>query len=189
MYLNSKEPFFTMFDREKLILSNFSDFEERKISDLKGYFLNEAIRQKMEYDNNTIVYKVYKQNVPHEEGELLHCITIIEPGNVDGEFFMTKGHYHVNENCAEIYYGQSGMGLLIMQNGNRVEKIEMNAGTIAYIPAGWGHRTVNIKESEPFVFFSIWPAQSGYNYQKSIDEPFKCRVFRKNNGYELKYFI
>ncbi|NGQ96703.1 cupin domain-containing protein [Brevibacillus sp. SYP-B805] len=179
------QPFFTIFDENRNAFTRYSSYEERKLSDMKGYFANEARRQQMEEQGNPIVYRVYKQDVPLKEGELLHCITMIEPGHVDGEFFMTKGHYHLNEDCAEIYYGQKGKGLLLMQKGDRTETIEMNPGTVAYIPAGWGHRTVNVSQHEPFVFFSVWPAQSGYNYQRALDEPFQKKAVVDGDSYKL----
>lgn len=180
-----QEPFYTEFLRDKNILSEYTAHDERKLADMSGYFKNEEKRKEIVQEQDPIVYRVYKQEVPLEEGELLHCITIIEPGNVDGEFFMTKGHYHVNEKCAEIYYGQKGKGLLMMQKGDEYRTIEMNPDTIAYIPAGWGHRTINISSEEPFVFFSIWPGQSGYDYQRGIDEPFQKKVYVGDDGYKI----
>lgn len=181
-----KNPFYSTFIREKNILEGYDVYEERKLSDLKGYFEDENERFKMEQKENKIIYRVYKKNVPLHEGELLHCETIIEPGNVNGEFFMTKGHYHVNEKCAEIYYGQKGKGLLVLQNGSEFKCIEMNPDTIAYIPAGWGHRTINVSSDEPFVFFSIWPADSGYDYKRAVVEPFERRVIKFENSYKIK---
>lgn len=181
-----KEPFYTDFLRNKNILSNYTSYDERRICDMVGYFENEVARKLIGENENKIIYKVYKQEVPLEEGELLHCITIIEPGNVDGEFFMTKGHYHINEKCAEIYYGQKGKGLLMMQKGDEHRTIEINPDTIAYIPRGWGHRTINISTKEQFVFFSIWPGQSGYDYERGSEEPFQKRVFLNKEGYEIR---
>lgn len=177
------EPFYTVFDRDNNVLTKYSSYEERKISDMMGCFEHEDIREKMIAEGDPVVYKVYKQEVPLIEGELLHCITIIEPGTVSGEFFMTKGHYHINESCAEIYYGQKGHGLLLLQKGHEFKTIAIEPDTAAYIPAGWGHRTINVSEEEPFVFFSVWPGQSGYNYQRSMDEPFTRRVFSKDGSY------
>ena len=153
---------------------------------MEGYFQAEETRSAMSSDNNPIVYQVYRKSVPMVAGELLHCLTVIHPGNVDGEFFMTKGHYHVNDDCAEIYYGVKGAGLLLLQKGAETKCIAMNPDVVAYIPAGWGHRTINISAAEPFVFFSIWPGDSGYDYQKSVDEPFIQKVFAENNSYQLR---
>lgn len=181
-----EQPFYSTIDLEQKTLHGYTSYEERKLSDMKGYFQNEEARAKQETENNPTVYKVYKVDVPLNEGELLYCITVIEPGHIDGECFMTKGHYHLNEACAEIYIGLKGNGVLLMQKDGKTKTIEMKPNTVAYIPAGWGHRTINVSNQEPFVFFSIWPAQSGYNYQKAIDSPFLKHVFLKAEGYELK---
>jgi glucose-6-phosphate isomerase len=179
-------PFFSELDIENQILRGYTHYEERRLSDMKGYFINEERRAHMEEEGNPLVYRVYKVEVPLVAGELLHCITVIEPGSVDGECYMTKGHYHQDESCTEIYVGYKGKGVLVMQKGEETRTIEMRPGTVAYIPGGWGHRTVNISENEPFLFFSIWPAQSGYNYQRAIDEPFLKRIYYHNGGYEAK---
>lgn len=185
MRTNIDTPFFTTFDREKNILINYDAYEERRLSDMQDRFENEAVRKKNEESDNQLVYSVYRKNVPECEGELLHCITVIQAGDVNGELFMTRGHYHKNDTCAEIYYGQKGNGLLLMQSAETVKVVEMFPDTIAYIPAGWGHRTINIG-NEPFVFFSIWPGNSGYDYQRSADNPFINRIYRKMNSYEIK---
>lgn len=179
-------PFYTTLNFDQNTLDGYTSYEERKLSDMKGYFQNEEARKKKEAKNNETVYKVYKADVPLIEGELLHCITVIEPGQIDGECYMTKGHYHQNESCAEIYVGMKGNGVLLMQKDGETKTIDMKPNTVAYIPAGWGHRTINVSGEEPFVFFSIWPAQSGYNYQKAIDSPFLKRVFLQPEGFALK---
>lgn len=177
MRIKTDVPFFSTFNRENNTLTSYDTKEERRLSDLKGCFENEQERNHGEEAANTLVYTVYRKAVPECEGELLHCITVIEPGDVGGELFMTRGHYHKNDTCAEIYYGQKGRGLLLLQSGETVKVIEMYPDTIAYIPAGWGHRTVNAGD-EPFVFFSIWPGNSGYDYQRSMDQPFMKRFYK-----------
>jgi len=179
-------PIFSELDLDGKILRGYTHLEERRLSDMKGYFANEAERARLEAEGNPLVYRVYRMEVPHTTGELLHCLTVIEPGSVAGECFMTKGHYHQDESCAEIYVGYLGKGVLVMQKGTETRTIEMKPGTVAYIPGGWGHRTVNVSETEPFVFFSVWPAQSGYNYQRAVDEPFRTRIFHHEGGYVTK---
>ena len=41
--------------------------------------------------------------------------------------------------------------------------IEMVAGSAAYVPPYWAHRTVNVGV-EDFVFFSVWEARAGHDY-------------------------
>ena len=173
----------TDFDRERNTLTSYTRCIERRLSNMEGCFKAEKTRKNIALKEDLIVYKVYMQDVPLKVGELLHCVTVIHPGDVDSEFYMTKGHYHIDGNCAEIYYGQKGQGLLLLQKGNEKKYLEMYSDTIAYIPAGWGHRTVNISRKEPFVFFSVWPAQSGYDYERGIKESFQMRVFKSARSY------
>jgi len=102
--------------------------EERRLSDMKGYFANEAERARLEAEGNPLVYRVYRMEVPHTTGELLHCLTVIEPGSVAGECFMTKGHYHQDESCAEI-------GPLSIDWTHRIEKITQSYRT--YVRIEW----------------------------------------------------
>lgn len=165
------EPFFSQMNFDENAMEGYEFHDIRRLEDLIGYY-NEADTVITLEKGNPVIYEVYKRDVPKESGELLHCVTMINPGRVGSEYYMTKGHYHQDETCAEIYYGQKGHGRLVMQKGIKSRMVEMFPGTIAYIPAGWGHRTVNVSDSEPFVFFSIWPGHSGYDYERVAEEPF-----------------
>ncbi|VBB05426.1 glucose-6-phosphate isomerase prokaryote [Lucifera butyrica] len=175
--------FFTVFNRQENILENYDHYEERKLSDMHRYFAAEDIRQQMALANNEVIYRVYKKTAPLIAGELEQAVTVINPGQVNGEFFMTKGHYHINEKCSEVFFTLKGEGLLLLQKGQETKWLEMKPDVITYIPAGWGHRTINTSLSEPFVFIAFWPANAGHNYQKSLDEPFGRRVFFYNGSY------
>jgi len=132
-----------------------------------------------------VVYRVSKRDVPLEPGELLQCVTEILPGDCGGECFMTKGHGHADSTCAEIYLGVSGIGCVLMQNGDEFKLEPIEAGRAVYIPGGWNHRTVNVSAAESLVFYSVWPAQSGYDYRAVGRSPFSRRVFRDGAGYAL----
>jgi glucose-6-phosphate isomerase len=132
-----------------------------------------------------VVYRVSKRDVPLEAGELLQCVTEILPGDCAGECFMTRGHGHADSTCAEIYLGVSGTGCVLMQKGGEFKLEPIEAGRAVYIPGGWNHRTVNVSPSDPLVFYSVWPAQSGYDYQAVGRSPFSRRVFRDGAGYTL----
>jgi len=103
-------------------------------------------------------------DLPKEDGHLLFSTTVIQPGRVGDEYFMTKGHFHARADRAELYYGLAGHGMLLLQTPEgRVESLPMTAGTAAYVPPYWGHRTVNTGD-EPFVFLAAYPADAGYDY-------------------------
>ena len=57
-----------------------------------------------------VLYEVYEFKRPEVAGELLHGVSVIHPGLVGNEFFMTKGHFHSLLETAEVYYCLKGEG-------------------------------------------------------------------------------
>jgi len=49
-------------------------------------------------------------------GELLHGTSIVHPGKVGNEYFMTKGHFHSVLDTAEVYYVLQGRGMMVTAN-------------------------------------------------------------------------
>ena len=138
--------------------------QERRLSDLRGLFVDREAEAALVADD-PLVYRVYDAaDLPKEDGHLLFSTTVIQPGRVGDEYFMTKGHFHARADRAELYYGLSGTGLLLLQTPEgRVEALPMTAGTAAYVPPYWGHRTVNTG-GDAFVFLAAYPADAGYDY-------------------------
>ncbi|KKR09888.1 MAG: hypothetical protein UT38_C0018G0004 [Microgenomates group bacterium GW2011_GWA2_39_19] len=103
-----------------------------------------------------------------EIGGLWNNITLIAPGNYNGEFPKTFGHYHethVNEKIHVI----EGKGVMLLQkrlveNGNPIsEKIEevicikAKAGDEIIVPFEYGHSWYNTGD-EPLILFDDWSA-------------------------------
>lgn len=138
---------------------------QRKLSDMATMYADrdEAARILAD-EGDRLIYEVQGVELPEEEGQIPHCTTRITPGDIGGEFHMTKGHYHARREQGEVYFGLSGRGLLLLQTeGGETSEIEMAAGSAAYVPPFWAHRTVNIG-AEDFVFFSVWEARAGHDY-------------------------
>jgi len=186
--MNLLNPFYTQVDFKNGTFEPYEKKSKHYLSDLQGFFyFNDSLQEELKKEDR-LVYEVYAREVPLEEGHLLHCITKIYPGDVGGEFFMTKGHFHQKIENAELYLCTSGKGLLNMQGVNGESSyIEMTRGVWSYIPPGWAHRTINIDDNTPFVFISVWPADSGYNYDKVLEEGFNKIFVKKANkeGYRI----
>ncbi len=96
--------------------------------------------------------------------DLIFGTSTLNPGKIGEEFFMTRGHIHVNTDRPEIYFCQSGRGVLHMELPNgETRPAEMSPGTVVYVPPFWIHRSVNIGE-EPLVTFFCYPADAGQDY-------------------------
>jgi glucose-6-phosphate isomerase len=137
----------------------------RRLSHMQGMYADlEATNRILREEGDRLIYEVYPVDLPEEEGQVLHSTTVLYPGHIGDEYHMTKGHFHVKRDRAEIYLGLAGDGyLLLMADQGEVVSVPMTAGTIAYVPPNWAHRTVNTG-GQPFVFFAAWPGDSGHDY-------------------------
>lgn len=115
-------------------------------------------------------------------GGLFFGITRIMPGKVGNEYFMTKGHFHRNEDTAEFYWGVEGEGVLILMDRNRnVWAERMFPGSLHYIPGKVAHRVANIGVT-PLVFDACWPSDAGHNYEEIAAGGFAMRL-KEVNGF------
>lgn len=97
--------------------------------------------------NDEIAYRVTNQNFHREDfvmGNLQWGTTYIEPFTVDGECAMTHGHFHIDPNCDEYYYGLAGTGFLLFWDGeNDFYAEKVYPGSLHYISGRYGHRLIN----------------------------------------------
>lgn len=97
-------------------------------------------------------------------GDLIFGTTFMEPGRIENEFFMTRGHIHATANRPETYYGESGEGLMLMESPDgQVSILEVRPKTMVYVPPLWIHRSVNTG-SAPLVMSFCYPVDSGQDY-------------------------
>jgi glucose-6-phosphate isomerase len=170
-------PFGAQFDADTLEFQP-SHNRLRKLSDMRGMFFDKQAYETSLAEGDQIVYEMLLAGVPEEAGHLPHSVTIMYPGTVGSEFFMTSGHFHLDLKASEVYYCLAGEGiLLVMDHKGRCESIPMTQGTVAYIPPGWAHRTSNIGKT-PFVFLAVWPGDAGHDYGTIKDTGFSKLVIQ-----------
>ena len=159
------QPFKTEIDFQTGILTPQRQIQQRRLSDMAQMYADkdEAARILAE-EGDRLIYEVQGVELPEEEGQIPHCTTRILPGRIGDEYHMTKGHYHARREQGEVYFGLSGRGYLLLQTeSGETSEVEMVAGSAAYVPPFWAHRTVNIGDND-FVFFSVWAAEAGHDY-------------------------
>lgn len=158
------EPIRTLVDLKRGIVDP-DRVTERKAYDMQGMYQDELALKKLVSKDNPLIYQVSGVNIPEETGHIIYSTTIISPGKVGNEYFMSKGHFHVKEDTAEIYLCLEGEGYLLMQTRKgRVSTIHMKPGILGYIPPYWGHRTINTGNKE-FAFLTFSPGDAGHNYE------------------------
>lgn len=175
-------PFSLRLDPLSGSLEPYTTRTERRASHLRGAFLDRGALETLVEAGDPVVYEVLQHDVPEEVGQLVCCTTVLHPGTVGDEYFMTKGHYHEVRATGELYQGLSGQGyLLLMTEDGESSEIVMGPGTVAYVPPGWAHRSVNIG-GEPYIFFAVYPAQAGHDYAAVERAGFPHRVVRTAAG-------
>ncbi|TXK77190.1 glucose-6-phosphate isomerase family protein [Paenibacillus sp. N3.4] len=178
------KPFITTYDFSSGAIMPEGKRIVRRLSDMWEMYQDADIA-KERLTENPLIYEVYNVELPENEEHVQHCTTILYPGKVGKEYFMTKGHYHEIINRAEIYFCLKGSGLLVMQTKEgEFSTLEMIPGSIAYVPPYWAHRTVNTGD-EPFVFFAAYPGDAGHNYGEIETEGFAKVVLEHTGAYLL----
>ena len=174
-------PFATALDAPTGAMNPHELVVERRVSELLDAFADTDAARTLAEDGNPVVYRAFEAAVPHEGTHLVYRTTVIEPGAVGDEFFMTKGHHHVRDS-AELYYGMAGTGMMVMQDrAGSVRTVDMPTGTAVYVPPAWAHRTVNVGDV-PLVFLAVFQGDAGHDYAAMEDEGFALRIVRDGDG-------
>jgi glucose-6-phosphate isomerase len=175
------DPFSIDIDLETGVLANPTSHLVRRASDLRGYYADAAALERLIAEgDDPLHYEVFEVPVPEEAGQLMYCISKLQPGRVGDECFMTKGHYHTVAGAAEIYLALGGEGYMLMKTADGQCRAErMTRGKMVYVPPFWAHRSVNTGESEPLISFCVYPGDAGHNYGDIATEGFPKRIFAR----------
>ena len=113
---------------------------QRRVSDMVAQFANEAAARAMVEGGDPLLYEFYGLDLPEDDsGVLQFGTTILYPGKVGEEYFMTKGHFHTILDTSEIYYGLSGRGMMLMETPEgQVDWKEIGPGEALYVPRPLG---------------------------------------------------
>jgi len=158
-------PFTFKIEESDFIPSHYDNHIQRRLSDMRGQYMDEATYQKKLSQQDVLIYQVYELKRPEVAGELLHGLSIVHPGKMGDEFYMTKGHYHTVLETAEIYYILKGVGYMVMETPEGDYAVEeLSAHKVLYVPPRWAHRSVNVSKEEDLVMFFAYPGNSGHDY-------------------------
>jgi len=165
-----------------LLVPSAQVFESVKtLGQLEGIFQNEDARRTM--DQSTVVYRVQAWcPVPDgTEGAQFWGTTVIEPGQVGTEYFMTHGHFHRKRDRTEYYGTEEGEGALILMSEARDTRMEtMSPGTLHFIPPRTAHRVVNTGKI-PLRFIACWPSDAGHDYDSIRQLGFGARLLNEED--------
>jgi glucose-6-phosphate isomerase len=153
---------------------------------MRDQFLDaEAVAAILERED-PLLYEVYELSRPEIPGELVQGISIVHPGRVGDEYFMTKGHFHTVLETGEVYYCLQGEGTMVMETPEGDWSVELlNPGRVIYVPPRWAHRSVNTRASVPLTTFFSYPGNAGHDYGTIERKGFRKLVVSRNGEPEV----
>lgn len=179
-------PFSFILPLPELIPTHYDHHLQRRLSDLRGQFQDQNAYAAMLAKEDTLLYEVYEIQRPHAVGELLSGISVVHPGKVGREFFMTKGHFHAVIDTAEVYLCLKGEGFMVMENPEGDCQVEaLSPGKVLYVPPRWAHRSVCSGRQEDLVTFFVYPGNSGHDYGTIEAHGFRKLVLEGASGIEI----
>ncbi len=159
----------------------YSNHIVRRLSSMQGQYADEAGFAALLAGGDVLLYEVYEEQVPQEAGELLQGISIVHPGKVGDEYFMTKGHFHAKLATAEVYYCLAGQGLMVMETPEGEWAVsELQPGGVLYVPPRWAHRSVNTAAEADLATFFVYPADAGHDYGSIEKQGFRKLIVEQD---------
>lgn len=166
-----------------MIPSRYDNHIQRRLSSMRGQFLDLNAFEKQLALEDTLLYEVYEFKRPEVAGELLFGISIVHPGKVGDEFFMTKGHFHTVLDTAEVYYCLQGKGYMVMETPEGDWSVEpLQPGSVLYVPPRWAHRSVNAALDGDLVTFFVYPGNAGHDYGTIENQGYRKLVMHGEAG-------
>ena len=155
----------------------------RRLSQMRGMYADaEAAERLIHEKDDPIIYEFYELGAPERAGDLAFGTSIVYPGKVGHEYFMTKGHFHTILETAEVYYALSGTGCMLTENPEGdVVLHALEPGRALYVPPRFAHRSVNTGDV-PLVTFFVFRADAGHDYGTIETKGFRSLVLAGGDG-------
>ena len=146
----------------------------RRLSAMRDmYHDSDAVTAQLERED-VLLYEFYDMGVPETSGDVAYGTSIVHPGKVGDEYFMTKGHFHTILDTAEIYFCLSGNGYMLMENPEGdVQWAEFVPGQAVYVPRRYAHRSINTSTAQPLITFFAFPGDAGHDYGTIEEKGFR----------------
>ncbi len=153
---------------------------------MRGQFTDQQAYARLLDEEDVVLYEVYEFKRPQKAGELLHGISVVHPGKVGDEYYMTKGHFHAVRETAEVYYCLKGQGVMVMETPEGDWAVEeLRPGKVLYVPPSWAHRSVNIGSQEDLATFFVYPGHAGHDYGTIEQHGFRKLVIEVNGQLQI----
>ena len=141
----------------------------RTLKDMSGKYSDQEEIKAILKHYNPLIYKVFVK----KSDDVDYGVTVIYPGTIGKEYYMTKGHNH-NTPSPETYILLEGEGKLIIERGDDARVLDLKRNEKVVVPEDYAHRTVNTGTKQ-LKFLAIYDPKAGHNYNTE----FKKRLFKE----------
>lgn len=146
-------------------LSSTIEAGRRYLSQMAGMFADEAAYREALSGGDRLIYEFHGLPVPETPGDLAFGCSIVYPGKIGDEYFMTKGHFHTILDTAEVYYCLSGHGYMLLESPEGDwSALELTVGRAVYVPKRYAHRSINVHPDKALCTFFVYRADAGHDY-------------------------
>lgn len=161
---------------------------EKSFDELSGLYRDHnAYEIAREKAAGKAAYWVESNTLDPAPGGLTIGVSVLLPGLIGREFAMTRGHLHRRSECAELYYGLSGRGVMLLDSlAGETRAVPISEGVAVHVPGGWIHRSVNVGD-ENLVTLFCYETSAGQDYEL-IEQAggMKCLVVESASGWALE---
>ena len=178
------DPISADFEKKSGFFPQATGYYSKTFNELEGMYENEGEFQNMLPKwNNKVVYEVWEHRSSKNNRDLVFGTSVMKPGRVGEEFFLTRGHQHQKARCAETYFCLSGTGIILMESPDgEIKALDLGKDQLVYVPPLWFHRSINIGDSELITLFT-YNSDAGQNYEIIKKRGgMRKRVVRKDSG-------
>ena len=153
----------------------------RFVSNMVSQFHDRAAAEEIVRNGDKPIYDFYElDQIPETEGDFKFGTSIVFPGKVGDEYFMTKGHFHTLIDTGEVYYCLAGEGAMLMETPEGEVDIQwMKPGVAVYVPPRWAHRSINTGKDTLVTFFAF-RADAGHDYGTIEQKGFRKLVVERD---------
>ena len=165
--------------------SRYDNHIRRTLTSMRGQYHDTAAYEAMLAEDDALLYEVFELARPHTSGEVLHGISIVHPGKIGDEYYMTKGHFHTVLETAEVYLCLSGQGAMVMETPEGDWAVEtLSPGRVLYVPPRWAHRSVNTGSDDLITLFA-YPGHAGHDYGTIEQQGFRKLLVERDGRPEI----
>ena len=160
-----REPALCRVVAEEGRMENGSGTYVKRLRDLEGLYEDAAaFAEAVRREGDRIVYDVTEYRPSSNAGDMIFGVTRMSPGKIGREYFLTRGHIHARTDRPEVYYGEAGSGVMLLESPEgEIRVLPMAPRVVCYVPPYWIHRSVNTGVSDLVMTF-FYPADSGQDY-------------------------